>query len=177
VANQKSKRSRKARGKSGVAPRAVPSQRREQRAEREAVQQRQSRQASRTLGSIGERPESPFGGLPISEFAIFVGIVGLIIGAITGEGTAIAVAALVCGLGVVEITAREHFTGFRSHATLLAAVPAVIVEGALNQFVAPLHNNKALLLPVIPVFTACFWLRRKSFARARHARVTRPPAS
>ena len=37
---------------------------------------------------------------------------------------ALAVGALVCGLGVTEVTAREHFSGFRSHSALLAAFPA-----------------------------------------------------
>ena len=38
---------------------------------------------------------------------------------------ALAVGVVVCTLGVLEVTAREHFSGYRSHATLLAAIPAV----------------------------------------------------
>jgi hypothetical protein len=178
VANQKSKRrSRKPRAKPGAAPKAVASQRREQRAEREAVARQRTAQATRTLGTVGERPESPFGGLPISEFFIFAGLIAVVVGLITGGTVALVGGAIICGLGVVEVTAREHFSGFRSHTTLLAAIPAVIVEAILAETVGTLRGHSALLLPVIPVFGLCFWLLRRSFQSARHARVTRPPAS
>jgi hypothetical protein len=176
MAHQK-RRSRKPRSSPASPPRAVPSQRREQRAVRQAAAQRQSAAASRTLGTVGERPPSPFGGLPISELAIFAGLVGIVVGVVTGGGPALVVGAIVCGLGVAEVSAREHFSGFRSHCTLLAAIPAVIVEAAIALLLGVPSNRALLLLPVIPVFAICFWLLRRSFASARHARVARPPAS
>src|SRR5207248_1716568 len=83
---------------------------------------------------------------------------------------------VVCTLGVVEVTAREHFSGYRSHAMLLAAIPAVAVEvivvvavGAPGQ-----RRDRALmLLAVVPVFGVLFWLLRKRFRPARQARVGR----
>jgi len=176
VAHQKSsRRSRKARRKPATAPRAVPSPRREQRAERQVAEHRQTATASRTLGTVGERPPSPFGGLPISEVAIFAGLVGLIVGLIEG-GPALIVGAVVLGLGVTEVTAREHFSGFRSHSTLLAAIPAVLAEvGVVLVFGTP-ANRGLLVLPVVVVFALCFWLLRRSFQSARHARVVRPPS-
>jgi hypothetical protein len=184
MAAQKSKRrSRKARGGASAgarggataSPRPVVSPRREQRGARLAEERRTTAQASRTLGTVGERPTSPFGGLPISEAAIAIGLIGLIVGVVEHNGLAMVVCAIVCGLGVAEVTAREHFSGFRSHATLLAAIPAVVVE-TIIAFVFGVPSQRILILaPVIPVFALCFWLLRRSFESARHARVARPP--
>jgi hypothetical protein len=74
------------------------------------------------------------------------------------------------------VTAREHFTGFRSHATILSAIPAVGLEVLLAQIFGSGPSKRAvLLLPVIPVFALCFWLLRKRFAIARQRRVVRAP--
>jgi hypothetical protein len=88
VTTQKSRRRSRKRRAPGAAPRAVPSQRREQRAEREVVAQRTRRRQDSTLGTYGERPPSPFGGVPVSELAILVGAIGLIIGLVEGGGAA-----------------------------------------------------------------------------------------
>jgi hypothetical protein len=169
------RRSRKPRHGGAGAPRAVPSQRRERRAAAAKAAQHQTATASRTLGTVGERPASPFGGLPVSEVAIFLGLVSLIVGFFDAGTAAMVVGAIVCGLGVVEVTAREHFSGFRSHATLLAAVPAVVVEAGIAVAFGVPRQRALLLLPVLPVFGFGFWLLRRSFQAARHARVTRPP--
>lgn len=177
MAGQKSRRrSRKARGGRASAPRAVPSVRRELRAERQAHARRASAAATRTLGTVGDRPQSPFGGLPVSEIAIFVGIVGLVVGLIDGGGVALIVGATVCGLGVTEVTAREHFSGYRSHSALLAAIPAVITEVAIALIFGVPSQRALLFVPLIAVWVPCFWLLRRLFQSARHARVARPPA-
>ncbi|HWD64767.1 MAG TPA: hypothetical protein VG405_06295 [Solirubrobacteraceae bacterium] len=152
----------------------MASNRRQERAERGAGQRKVTTQG--TTGTVGERPASPFGGLPISEFAIFAGIVALVVGLITGGHAALVVGAVVCGLGVTEVTAREHFSGFRSHSTLLAAVPAVVVEVAFALIAGVPAQRTLLLLPLIVVWGPCFWLLRRTFQSARHARLARPPA-
>src|SRR6202007_2212062 len=106
------RRARKARR---VAPRAVPSTRRDQRVARERQHSRADAQADRTLGTVGERPPGIFGGVPVSEFAIFAGLVLLVVGALDHGSSALEVGIIVMALGVVEVTAREHFSGFRSH--------------------------------------------------------------
>src|SRR5438270_13435046 len=125
VASSKSKRRSRKRRQPGAAPRAVQSQRREGVAERRVAAERQQQRSRSMLGSYGERPRSPFGDVPVSEIAIFAGIVGVIVGVFTGSPSALAVGLVVCTLGVLEVTAREHFSGYRSHATLPAAAPAV----------------------------------------------------
>lgn len=175
MASQKSRRrSRKPQAGRRTAPRAVASNRRQDRALRRAEGQRPAAQL--TTGRVGERPPSPFGGLPVSELAIFAGIVGLVVGLITGGQPALVVGAVVCGLGVTEVTAREHFSGFRSHSTLLAAIPAVIVEVAYALLVGVPAQRSLLLVPLVVIWVPCFWLLRRVFRTARHARLASPPA-
>ncbi|HWD69952.1 MAG TPA: hypothetical protein VG293_07130 [Solirubrobacteraceae bacterium] len=168
MAQGSTRRARKARG---GAPRAVASNRRDARVARERRAQSASRQAGRVLGTVGERPPGIFGGVPVSEFAIFAGLVCLIVSLFNHGGSALELGIIVMGLGVTEVSAREHFSGFRSHTTLLALMPAVIVE-ALYALVIGVPNQRILLLvPVIPIFGVCFLLLRRHFRIARHARV------
>jgi hypothetical protein len=139
---------------------------------------RQERLRQSSLGSYGERPASPFGGLPVSEIAIFVGAVGACVGLFGNEHSALIVGVIVCALGVVEFTAREHFSGYRSHAMLLAAVPPVaILITAVKVLGAPAQRTtrELLLVAIIPVFALGFWALRKRFRAARQARIVRPP--
>jgi hypothetical protein len=154
----------------------MSSQRREQRAERQVLATRERQRSQRQLGTEGERPPSPFGGLPISELAIFAGAVGLIVGLIQGGGPALIVGVIVCTLGVLEVTAREHFSGYRSHTMLLAAMPAVGVELGLVAAIGEPKQRALLLLAVVPVYAVVFWMLRKRFLKARQARIARPRA-
>jgi hypothetical protein len=77
-----------------------------------------------------DRPDAPWGSFPLVEICIFVGIV-LIVWAVLSGGDRREVLlsggiALIC-LASLELTIREHFAGFRSHTTLLAAFTAVVV--------------------------------------------------
>jgi hypothetical protein len=117
-----------------------------------------------------------FGGLPVSEFAILIGGIGLVYGLISGSSRALTVGAIVCALAVIEVTVREHFSGYRSHTALLAAFPAIGVEVAVARLAGEPSRRGELVLVVIPVFAACFWLLRKRFLAARQARLARPPA-
>ena len=132
--------------------------------------------------AYGERPPSPFGGLPISELAILAGMVGVAVGFFGSNPEALVVGIVVCVLGVMEVTAREHFSGYRSHASLLAAVPAVALGIGLVAIIG--HGsvrrglegtNRTVLVVIVPVFGVLFWLLRKRFWAARQARMVRPP--
>ena len=170
--SQKSKRSRKRRKPDSV-PRAVPSARRDERAVRSAETERRRQRAQRQLGREGKRPEGPFGGLPVSEVAILLGIIGVVFGFLNGGGPALFVGLVVCALGVCEIAAREHFSGFRSHTALLAAIPAVSIEATLVAIFGEPKQRGMLLLVVVPVFAILFLLLRRRFLTARQARVIR----
>jgi len=176
VAPQKSKRSSRKRRKRSSVPRAVVSTRRDERAEHRADAAREVRRGQRQLGREGRRPESPFGGLPISEIAILVGIVGAVIGLVSNREAVVIVGVVVCAVGVLEVCGREHFSGYRSHTTLLAAIPALAVEtGTVAVFGAP-SQRFLLLVVAVPVYGILFWLLRRKFIAARQARVARPPA-
>ena len=137
---------------------------------------RDRRRGQRRLGREGERPPSPFGGLPISELAILAGFIAAVVGVVQGGEAAVIVGVVVCALGVIEVTVREHFAGYRSHTTLLSAMPAVGVEvGLVTAFGEP-RQRALLLLAVVPVYALGFWLLRRRFQTARQARVARPPA-
>jgi hypothetical protein len=141
--------------------------------------ERDQRRAQSTLGSYGERPASVFAPVPVSELAILVGAVGALVGFASSASAPLIVGIVVCTLGVLEVTAREHFSGYRSHATLLAAIPAVGVVAVLVAAIgAPRQRGGRELLfaaVAVPVFGLCFWLLRKRFQAARQSRIARPP--
>ena len=133
--------------------------------------------------AYGERPPGLSGGFPVSELAILAGIVGVAVGVFGNNPHALVVGIVVCALGVLEVTAREHLSGYRSHASLLAALPAVALGLGLVAIIG--HGsvrrglegtNRAALLVIIPVFGVLYWLLRKRFWAARQARVARPPS-
>jgi hypothetical protein len=176
LAGQKSKRRSRKRRNPEAAPRAVPSQRRDERQERDHTARRQDQRSNRQLGTEGERPPSPFG-FPVAEIAIFAGMVAVIVWLIEGGTAVIVVGLTVCTLGVLEVTAREHFSGYRSHTMLLAAIPAVAVGIGVVSFIGKQNNRAPYVIAVAaPVFALLFWFLRKRFLSARQARVARPPA-
>jgi hypothetical protein len=183
VAQSKSKRrSRKrhnpgtnARRATPTPPRATPAQRRE-RALSRARPSASSSPGTRAhpLRPYGPPPPGRFGGVPVPELAIFVGAIGFVIGLVGRQPVPLIVGLAVCALGVLEFTTREHFSGYRSHTTLLSAFPAVIVEAALVLAIRPSHP--LVVLPaVVPVYALSFWLLRRRFMAARQLRLARPP--
>jgi hypothetical protein len=172
VASSKSKRSRKHRS-AATAPRAVASTRRQDRADKLAAADSSRRRSGRMLGSEGERPAGLFGPVPVSEFAILAGLIAAIFGYVTSAPLALIVGLVICALGTMEVVGREHFTGFRAHTALLAAIPAIAVElGVVALFGDPAQRG-LLLLAIVPVYAACFFALRRQFAFARRARVAR----
>ena len=77
---------------------------------------------------------------------------------------------------MLEITGREHFSGFRSHTILLAALPAVAAEVAFVAIFGEPSPRLLLVAVIVPVYAGLFWLLRNAFTRARQKRLARPPA-
>lgn len=172
MASQKSARRSRKRRRSAGRPRAVSSPRRE----RVDARRSQSVRAERGVraSTYGERPPSVFGGLPVSELAILVGVLGAIVGFVSGAPPALFAGLGACFIGVLEVTAREHFSGYRSHATLLAGMVAVLVESGLALLLVG-RSRALLLIVVVPVFASAFSLLRRRFKVARQARVRAIP--
>ncbi|MEO8966465.1 MAG: hypothetical protein ABI355_02660 [Solirubrobacteraceae bacterium] len=171
MASQKAKQRSRRRGKPGATARAVTSSRRDEREQRRAQAARELSRGSRQAGREGERPEGLFGPLPVSELAMLIGVIALVIGFLNGGGPVVIVGLVIIAVGVLEVTAREHFTGYRSHSTLLAAIPAVALEAAVVGVVGAPSQRALLIVFVAPVFAVLFWLLRRRFTAARQARV------
>jgi hypothetical protein len=80
----------------------------------------------------GDRPPSPWGSFPLVELTILIALVLLIVGFFTGNtrGIVMIVAGIsLASLAALELTLREHFTGYRSHSSVLAGVVGVVVLG------------------------------------------------
>jgi hypothetical protein len=113
----------------------------------------------------------------VSEILIFVGLVTIVVWFFARLGAAaLATGIVVIGVGVVEVTAREHFSGYRSHAALLAMIPAIGLGVLLVVVSGESAGHAPLLFVAIPVYALLFWPLRKRFQVARHARVVHPPA-
>src|SRR5215208_4406596 len=84
---------------------------------------------------IEDRPKPPWHPVPLVEICVLVGIVLLVLGALdidSDRGKAMLVLGMLLGsLGGLDTAAREHFAGYRSHATVLAALPGVAAAAAL----------------------------------------------
>jgi len=105
-----------------------------------------------------------------------MGGLATLVGLASGAAPVLVTGIIICTLGVVEVTAREHFSGYRSHATLLAGVPAVAAGVAMIALFGGSLKRGQLLIVVVPVFAVLFWLLRKRFRTARQARIVKPPA-
>jgi hypothetical protein len=99
--------------------------------------------------------------------ALLAGLVLLIVGAVnhdSSHGRIMMVFGLaLASLAGLDTALREHFNGFRSHSSLLAAVPAVVAVTALGLGGA---HGVVLVGAAAVVFGAGFWVFRRAF-RAR----------
>ena len=95
---------------------------------------------------------------------MLAGIVALAVGVIGQNPAAIGVGVVLAGLGGLEVSAREHFAGYRSHTTLLAGTVFVLVTGSLFYLAGQIL---AVALAVgIATFLASFYALRRAFQRA-----------
>jgi hypothetical protein len=109
-----------------------------------------------------ERPRAPWHPFPLVELSVLAGLVLLVWGLIRLDDDGGRVM-LVCGmalasLGGLDTALREHFSGYASHALLLAALPAVLVAGVLFFAGAPWIAIPFAVALVLGVGFA--WLRR-----------------
>jgi uncharacterized integral membrane protein len=111
-----------------------------------------------------ERPPAPWGSFPLAELTVLGGIVALVIGVAGRDPTAIGVGVVLAALGGLEVSAREHFAGYRSHTTLLAGTVFVLVTGALF-YLAGLILAICLAVGAL-AFAASFYALRRAFQRA-----------
>jgi hypothetical protein len=135
-----------------------------------------------TQTTYGERPQAPWHPLPLSELLILAGGVAFVLaisrlrhGPASGGPLLLAGIAAVA-LGTIEVTWREHSSGFRSHTLLLALLPVIVLHSVVvlgYAFVAKPSQllNVGTFAVDIAVFVLLFRLLRMRFldARARAA--------
>jgi hypothetical protein len=171
------KRSRK---RSAGAPVAADSgSGRSSRAERDAARARRAQTVARGSPtrprrrpgrtSPEDRPPAPWGSFPLVELVVLLALVLIVLGAIIRgtRGGTMFVAGLVLGsLAGLELSFREHFGGFRSHSSLLAAFVSGVSLPA-TYFILPKSQARVLVMVVVAgvVYAGSFWLFRRAFAR------------
>jgi hypothetical protein len=116
-----------------------------------------------------QRPKAPWHPFPLVELAVLAGIVLLVLGLLdygSDRGRALLVGGMLLGsLGGLDTALREHFAGYRSHTTVLAAIPAVALAALLYFAGAPWP---VVVAGPLLAFPAALWL----LARVYRRRVT-----
>jgi hypothetical protein len=127
------------------------------------------RPARRGRPTIDERPLPPWGTFPLVEIVVLLAIVLFVVGLVMGggDGRILLIGALVLGsLAGLELSVREHFAGYRSHTTLLAAACAFAAMAATFFLTGKGDLARVLLLPVAgSVFLGTWWVLREAFKR------------
>ena len=109
-----------------------------------AVDEAQRAKASARRGVPGKAaPQALWGSFPLSELVVLIALVLLVVGFFVGghRGGVMMIVGICLGtLAGLELAAREHFSGYRSHNLLLAAVGGMATFAVL-----------ILLTPLTPV--------------------------
>lgn len=90
---------------------------------------RQAAQPPKPPAKRDEPPPAPWGSFPLTQLTVLAGVVLLIIGFVTGGITPMVMGLLLGSAGGLELSIREHFSGYRSHTTLLASVVLMVATG------------------------------------------------
>ena len=120
---------------------------------------------TRRRARIDERPEPPWHPFPLVELAILSGIVLLAIGYFSEGGSREVL--FVGGLSLIflaslELTIREHVTGYRSHTSLLALGAAFLV-GAPVYLIS--DDRRVTVVAAVIGAGVAFFVLRALFAR------------
>ncbi|MGH2949833.1 MAG: hypothetical protein ACRDPC_26830 [Solirubrobacteraceae bacterium] len=113
-----------------------------------------------------ERPKAPWHPFPLVELCALLGIVLLVLGLFdldSERGRLLLVTGMVLGsLAGLDTSLREHFSGFRSHSTVLAGIPAVITAAAVYFAQLPWP---VVILGAIAAFAISFTLLARAYRR------------
>ncbi len=156
---------------------AATASRRAQRPRRSDREQRPFRDPL----SVGERPPAPWHPLPLSELLILVGAIGTIVAFRRGHpssGPLLFASLGAVAIGTLEVTLREHRSGYRSHTLLLAFLPVLVFHSAVLlgiSFFTPVPRllNVALLAVDAALFAVLYKVLRAHFKDARARVISR----
>jgi hypothetical protein len=132
------------------------------------------------LRALGERPEPPWHPVPLSELLILVGAIGTVVGlnkGVSHGGPPLFAGLAAVILGTIEVTLREHLSGYRSHTLILALLPTIALDSlallgtAAITTPVPVAAKVAVFALDVPLFAFMFKLLRARFNEARRERV------
>ena len=117
---------------------------------------------------MAQAPSAPWSPFPLTELVVLFSLALIVAGVLTDGGRRGVL--LACGFALVslaglELAAREHFAGYRSHSTLLAAACAIVVDVPLFLWTA-LPQLALLVIGVVVMLLVLVWLRRAFRARS-----------
>ena len=107
-----------------------------------------------------ERPPAPWGEFPLGELTTLAGIVLMIVGFAGGSTKPLFVGLALVALSATELSAREHFAGFRSHSALLGLILGAVTAVILVVAGAPRALQVGL---AVVAFVAGFLVMRRTF--------------
>ncbi|MHB1860802.1 MAG: hypothetical protein ACYCUM_11990 [Solirubrobacteraceae bacterium] len=160
-----------ARGRAGAAEPPARGRRRPQRAQR-----RSSGEAPIPVTPVhGQRPRPPWHPLPLAEILILVGAIALLIAfqeGVVGHFQTLLAGIAAVALGTLEVTLREHRSGFHSHTVLLSALPVLVFHSVTLLVVtfltsASRYVNLGLFAVDLVLFVVLFRALRSTFLTAR----------
>lgn len=125
---------------------------------------------SRTGQRIQTRPRPLWHPWPLTEVALGLGVAIAAFGFIRGldRGAAlIGVGVLMATAGVIELCAREHFSGFKSHTLLLAFLPVVALHTVVALWLVDGYRGPVALLVDIGLFGLLAMVMLDRFRKAR----------
>jgi hypothetical protein len=117
-----------------------------------------------------ERPPAPWHPVPLTEVAIAAGLVAFVVGLLSASTPALLVGIVILLLAVIELVAREHFAGFRSHTLLLALTVTVAVQAVLGLVAGSTFFGPVALAVDVPVFAVLFVAFRARYRESRDLR-------
>lgn len=115
---------------------------------------------------MGEAPPAPWAPFPLVELSILAGLVLVVVGFVWGGDSRLGlfvVGFVLIAVSAIEQAIREHFAGFRSHTTLLAASTVLFPVLPLS-IITPIPRVVLLVVGGL-VFAVAFFALRQAFAR------------
>jgi hypothetical protein len=121
------------------------------------------RASATRVGPSGDAPQALWGSFPLSELVVVIALILLVVGFVTGEAVTLGVGLVLGALAGVELAAREHFAGYRSHNVVLAGAAGMTVFGLL--FVLTRLSPAICIAAGALAFGGSAWLLVAAFRR------------
>jgi uncharacterized membrane protein len=119
--------------------------------------------APRPRARMADAPKAAWSPFPLTELVVLLAMALIVAGVLTDgprRGALMGCGFALVSLAGIELAAREHFAGYRSHSTLLAGAGAILVAAPLFLWTG---------IPQIVIFGLAVAVFALVFARLRRA--------